>query len=75
MSGLGFPASPRLQNPVHATDFAVILLLTEEVGPTLDGICASAHSTTVGDRFLYHAAVLSLLTVRSPPSDNKGNYI
>ena len=61
-----FRLSSRLQDPRHATVFAVTLRLTEEVGPILDGICASAHSTTAGDRFLYHATALSLPTIRSP---------
>ena len=59
MNGKYFFLSPGPQNPIHATVFAVILLLTKEVGPILDDICASAHSTTVGDRFLYHAIILS----------------
>lgn len=67
--------SPRRQAPIHATVFAVILLPTKEVGPILDGICASAHSTTAGDRFMYHATALSLLTLRSPARDNEDNYI
>ena len=70
-----FRLSPRRQSPIRATVFAVILQLAEEVGPLLDDICASAHSTNAGDRFLYHAAVLSLLTLRSPARDNEDNYI
>ncbi len=62
-----FRLSPGLQNPIHAAVFAVILLLTKAVGPILDDICASAHSTTVGDRFLYHAIILSPLTIRPLP--------
>ena len=45
----------------------MILLLTKAVATILDDICASAHSTTVGDRFLYHAIILSPLTIRPLP--------
>ena len=68
MSGSSFfRLYPGLQNPIHATVFAVILLLTKAVATILDDIGASAYSTTAGDRFLYPATILSSVTIRPLP--------
>lgn len=51
--------SPRRQNPIRATVFAVTLRLIEEVGPILDDICASAHSIAAGEHkgnYVYFSA-------------------
>ena len=53
----------------------MILLLTKAVATILDDICASAHSTTVGDRFLYHAIILSPLTIRPLPVIGSGRIV
>ena len=49
-----------LQHPVHAAVLAVILLLSKTICAVLDNIFASAHATTVSDRFLYHPVPPSL---------------
>jgi hypothetical protein len=45
---------------MRSTLFAVILLLLQAICAVFDNVCASAHSTTVGDNFLDHANYLTI---------------
>ena len=45
------------QDPIRIALFTVILPLTETVGIILVDDSVSAHSTTLGDGFLYHATL------------------